>query len=38
MGFVNVDVMEAVQEFHYSGRWPKGTNTSIVTLIPKMEK
>jgi len=31
------DIMRAVRKFHKFGLWPKGTNASFITLIPKVE-
>jgi len=30
------DVMNAVQSFVEGGSWPKGTNASFITLVPKV--
>lgn len=31
------DVKRMVDDFHASGRWPRGTNSSFITLIPTID-
>lgn len=31
------DLKSLLDEFHATGRWPRGTNSSFITLIPKVD-
>jgi len=35
--FIKVDIMAAVKDFEFSGKWPRGSNASFLCLIPKNE-
>ena len=34
---IKADIIRAVHSFEEEGRWPRGTNASIISLIPKDE-
>ena len=36
-GFLNEDILSVVNEFANSGRWPRGSNTSFICLVPKVD-
>jgi len=31
------DIVRAVQNFEFDGKWPRGTNASFISLIPKVD-
>ena len=35
--FIKVDMMAAVKDFEFFGKWPRGSNASLICLIPKNE-
>lgn len=35
--FLKDDMERFLDEFHATGRWPMGTNSSFITLIPKVD-
>jgi len=34
---MKADIIRAVHNFEEEGRWPRGTNASFISLIPKVE-
>jgi len=34
---MTADIISAIHDFEEEGRWPRGTNASFISLIPKVE-